>query len=1677
MKKFNSEFYKGILDRISSNIYITDIDTDEIVYMNDYMKKTFHLEEVEGKTCWEVFQRGMTERCDFCKIDHLKNMEENASYIWRERNMVTGKVYTNCDRLVKIGSHTYHIQDSTDITEHLRLSMEATTDELTGMFNRNAGKKHLEKILKDIQKGETVTVALYDIDGLKWVNDTWGHLEGDRLLAFIAHSILEELEKDDFAFRLSGDEFIIVFMNKNISESDQWMKQMLDKLYEKRKKAGFDYEVTFSYGFAQIFGGENLTVSDVLSIADTQMYIQKRDYHILKGQKRLEEQKKSNEQIRRFQYNKDYLFDVLSDSVDDYVFVGNLKTGRFMYSYKMLMDFGLPGQVLDNAAAFWSEKIHPDDAGMFLRSNQEIADGRADRHTIVYRAKNIKGEWVHLMCKGQMVRDMHGEPDLFAGIIRNLERSEEKRNEELKVISDSSTDGIFKAAMTEGFPILYANDGYYELHGYTRKQMAEELNNHAEFLVYEGDIERVQREITEGLEKNAVRLVLEYRIRKRNGSIAWVHVNAGITHFQDGPFVLIGMIMDITERREMEERLRRTEQLFKVGRTHTRLSMWELDIRKRRIIQTDESIETHGFGEIIENVPESLIECGYVHPESAAAIRRLYRDVENGKETASAEVCVRVKDREDAWWWEKITYKVVQQKDGKALWAVGLSEDVTAQREAENRVFEEETMRELLTEDLIFGFRVNMDRNRLEEFWEYSVEKAEPENAEGGYGEVYNRILDMIANEDDRMRFRTNYTLEKIQGRIAEGRDITDFEFRYKQKSGRIIWAGLNMKVAVSPEMREKIVFGYAKDIDLLKKNELALKKRAELDAVSGFYNASTAKLLIEEILKKSPKKKNDGMIMLMDVDHFKEVNRKGGYLAGDQVLYELSSELNEMVSSSSVKARIGGDLFLIFCYDIPEKEQLRKNMEKVREGVCRKYRVENDEFEVTVSAGISMRFSEGMTYEQMYKYALYTLNMAKRKGGNQLLFYRDIERMDEGLDIQMTIDPVSYEILDMNATGQIELGFNNMKDSGLKCYELLHHRKEPCTFCYKRTKAGESAVRECFVPRLNKIMYVQEHLDIKEGRPVRKIQLRENIGNESEENRSLKALNFMEEFWRKIQTGEYEASQTMTFIHYIGSVFKAHHISLYEKQDNIWRLEESWRAKGVYEDTVKERNVQILEAMLQVKFPNNVMVIEDKNSVGYERVCEFYGGEELPLPLVLVGAYADKKLEMFLLLEKIQKDGEVLKALSLGIQSMFRTRRMHKMQKNYEYILSHDSHTGCLNYQSYIEYLHNANEDIHSAFGIVGTQMVGLEDYNKKYGIRAGDQLLQFVADALEDIFGKEFCYRVSGAGFRVVCPDLTYENLLYRSQMLEEKLEEKYKNLFIFAKVWEQTSISVERLHYQVEEKLQVARTAKQNYSIRENEQTIAEIRKGVQSAIEDGEFCTFFQPKADTVTGEICGAEALIRYQHAEKGIIPPGRFLPAIERAGLVRYIDLFVLEDVCRIIKEWMDLGWKPFPISLNYSRMTILEPGILEETERIVKKMGIPKHLIEIEVTESIGSIDSVSLRHIVDEFVERGYKIALDDFGAEYSNMYALYSLNLNSLKLDRRIVSDLYHDQRARIVIKNVIDACKTLGIICVAEGVETEEHLGVLREMSCDVIQGYYLNKPLSKGAFQTQYVKKK
>ncbi len=125
-----------------------------------------------------------------------------------------------------------------------------------------------------------------------------------------------------------------------------------------------------------------------------------------------------------FEYNRDSMFDAFSETVDGYIFAGNLKTGTFMYSRKMVREFGLPRQIIEEAVAFWGENVHPEDREFFLRSNQEVADGKTDRYTIRYRARNSKGKWVQLLCKGRVIPDKEGAPSVFVGMIYNLDDKE-----------------------------------------------------------------------------------------------------------------------------------------------------------------------------------------------------------------------------------------------------------------------------------------------------------------------------------------------------------------------------------------------------------------------------------------------------------------------------------------------------------------------------------------------------------------------------------------------------------------------------------------------------------------------------------------------------------------------------------------------------------------------------------------------------------------------------------------------------------------------------------------------------------------------------------------------------------------------------------------------------------------------------------------------------------------------------------------------------------------------------------------------------------------------------------------------------------------------------------------------------------------------------------------------------
>ena len=220
---------------------------------------------------------------------------------------------------------------------------------------------------------------------------------------------------------------------------------------------------------------------------------------------------------------------------------------------------------------------------------------------------------------------------------RSLSQQEE---DALQSIARSDLGGLFKARMDEGFTLLYANDSYYAIHGYTRGQLEQEMHGQAVGLVHPEDVAWVSEHLRRALAENQGTVSFEYRIVRRDGAVVWLLISAGLSQ-EDGGMVLSGMILDITARKAMEDRLRRSEERFQIAVRQAGISVWEYDIPARRLYS---SVSTQGHGEacpVVEQVPQSLIDSGYVHPSGVKEFQGMHEALHRGEPTASCVVQVR----------------------------------------------------------------------------------------------------------------------------------------------------------------------------------------------------------------------------------------------------------------------------------------------------------------------------------------------------------------------------------------------------------------------------------------------------------------------------------------------------------------------------------------------------------------------------------------------------------------------------------------------------------------------------------------------------------------------------------------------------------------------------------------------------------------------------------------------------------------------------------------------------------------------------------------------------------------------------------------------------------------------------------------------------------------------------
>ncbi|MDX5727831.1 putative bifunctional diguanylate cyclase/phosphodiesterase, partial [Clostridioides difficile] len=252
--------------------------------------------------------------------------------------------------------------------------------------------------------------------------------------------------------------------------------------------------------------------------------------------------------------------------------------------------------------------------------------------------------------------------------------------------------------------------------------------------------------------------------------------------------------------------------------------------------------------------------------------------------------------------------------------------------------------------------------------------------------------------------------------------------------------------------------------------------------------------------------------------------------------------------------------------------------------------------------------------------------------------------------------------------------------------------------------------------------------------------------------------------------------------------------------------------------------------------------------------------------------------------------------------------------------------------------------------------------------------------------------------------------------------------------------------------------------------------EIENSMVDALNNGEFIVYFQPKYSLSDYQIIGAEALVRWDNPQKGLIPPIEFIPVFERNGFIVNIDFYVFEEVCKKIREWMDEGQKVVPISVNLSRMHFVNSNFIEEFKLIVDKYKIPTRLIELELTETAVLDNIEGLLDTMNNLKEKGFVISMDDFGTGYSSLNLLKELPVDILKLDRAFFTEKDESNNEKIVISNVIKMAKELKMKVISEGVETISQVEFLKQIGCDMVQGYLFSKPMPVKEFEKIAFKK-
>jgi len=376
-------------------------------------------------------------------------------------------------------------------------------------------------------------------------------------------------------------------------------------------------------------------------------------------------------------------------------------------------------------------------------------------------------------------------------------------------------------------------------------------------------------------------------------------------------------------------------------------------------------------------------------------------------------------------------------------------------------------------------------------------------------------------------------------------------------------------------------------------------------------------------------------------------------------------------------------------------------------------------------------------------------------------------------------------------------------------------------------------------------------------------------------------------------------------------------------------------------------------------------------------------------------------------------------------------------------------------------------------SIGALSVDINGLKNFNKEFGRDYGDEVVIRVGEVLEEYFHSGEAYRLTGDEYLVLVENTSYQDFTKQVHAVHTKLDNISLGLVSIGYAWEKIDIEVDKLVNNAE--VMMREEKRKYYKNLQKGHHEPIIKEDLLQDIENGNFIVCLVPKIDTLTGEVGGAEAVVRYHHKDLGIVDPGRYLNMLEETKLSHYLDLYVFEEVCKTLHKWEVRDIPMIPVSVNFAGATLRQEGLADKMLHLIEKHHVRCEYLEVEVSESSSDMNQEMLAETSSKIRKGNVRVILDHFGAKDSSFSILSLMEFDGLKLDKSVISNIVGNGRSRIVAQAVIDICRQLGASVQAAGVETQDQFNVLREIGCDYAQGTLFNKPITIETFEVRYLR--